>query len=610
MERFTQKGLQMDRQAPLSLRGGRIPMVFENTLRRIVEEIGPGMADEELCALKQTMLTLLDFDPVPAEENDDGEEGVPSFAQIAPLLKVSCMSPRTIQAIEAMWTSVVSMSGDGAEERVNLKRVATLKRLLSYKVPLFTTADISRAQEAMDSSHEGLDGLKRFLLDAMRSAIVSSCAPRAILLVGPPGCGKTSLATSLASAFPERGHAVISLTGKDAAFELVGTDQGWRAATFGLILNAFVQAGSLAPTIVFDELDKVGTSDAHGRADAAFLDLLQPERAQMFTDSFMALPIDVSKAWFIFTANTLEGIPAPVLDRLSVFRMEAYTFGDMERIVRKVIAGRNARSSCGLRFTAKAVSRLAISRCHAAWSVRPMVEAVERVFASKAAMLLEHDPGESVVVDEDDVVEALGDAGYDFDLVRDFRYGCGVVTCICIGPAGGFLFPVEVKNRPSAYREVKVTGLVEDIMLESANIAYDLADSYLERNMMTSLGSVTVNYTYSFHKGGDSASLATALAIVSEVTGRAIPKTSAVTGAVSLKGNVLPVGGVVAKILAAERQGAQEVILPWVNRDEASQIPASIASRIRLTFVRTFDEAVDHVMPPVRPKEVDLSRGA
>lgn len=239
-----------------------------------------------------------------------------------------------------------------------------------------------------------------------------------------------------------------------------------------------------------------------------------------------------------------------------------------------------------------------------------MVEAVERVFASKAAMLLEHDPGESVVVDEVDVVEALGDTGYDFDLVRDFRYGCGVVTCICLGPAGGFLFPVEVKSRPSAYREVKVTGLVEDIMLESANIAYDLADSYLERNMMTSLGSVTVNYTYSFHKGGDSASLATALAIVSEVTGRAIPKTSAVTGAVSLKGNVLPVGGVVAKILAAERQGAQEVILPWVNRDEASQIPASIASRIRLTFVRTFDEAVDHVMPPVRPEEVDLSRGA
>ena len=505
-------------------------MSTAESLKILAQRIGPEATDLELCNIKQSMLALLDsLDSECKEESDDSF--LPDGTELRDRLYRSNMSRETVNVILSSWESVMRNTADGIEEGICTKRWQLMSRLLSFKAPAFTKKDLKKAGTMMNLTHEGLGKLKKFLLDEMAGSIMCKKSPRPVLLVGPPGCGKTSLAVSLASAFPEKGHAVISLAGKDAAFELMGADQGWRAATFGLILQAFARAGSLSPVIIFDELDKTGTSDSHGRVESAFLDLLQPERARLFTDSYMALPVDVSKAWFIFTANTLQGIPEPVLDRLSVF-----------------------------------------SRYASGWSVRPLEEAIERVFADKAAGILAKRDCKRLEVQEDDVIRVIEKEGM-LNLISNFSYSPGTVTCIALVGDGGCLFPVEAHSFQRGNAEVKVTGLVENVMLESANIAYDLASLWLERNKRIVLSSVTVNYTYSFHKRGDSASLATALAIVSDATGCSVRKTLAVTGAVSLTGNVLPVGGVIMKIIAASRQGADEIMLPEACRIEVESVP-------------------------------------
>ena len=390
---------------------------------------------------------------------------------------------------------------------------------------------------------------------------------------------------------------MISLAGKDAAFELSCVDQAWRACTFGLILKAFLQAGSMSPVIIFDELDIIGQSDAHSRADSAFLDLLQPERAILFTDAFMALPIDASNAWYIFTANTLQGIPAPLLDRLSIFQMDDYSFDDLMEIAERVIRDRNRTARRKLGFSKKAKRRLVYSCFGANTSVRPLKEAIDRVYASKAKLALSSDSSEPIRVGEDDIGEAVFHNVEFPDLAKDFIYSPGVISGISVMAGRGFILPVEARNVHSPLREVKVTGLVEQVMLESANIAYDLADSYSHRHIDMNLEAVTVNYTYSIQKRGDSASLATALAIISDLSGIAVPKTTAVTGAVSLTGNVLPVGGVLAKISGAALQGARKIIIPAANRKDAEDVPPSILPDVDIIFVSTFEEAIERTFP-------------
>ena len=575
-------------------------MFYGDVLGTIIDSFKEGMDAAEIERLRGMAKSFLaNYNPPSVDdESDEVEDEDARKAIISRLTAADCpFGKETVDAIISMWGSTMDSSSDNAEEKIIARRRSALLQLLGMKVHSFAAEDIERAAKAMDESHAGMVKLKDFLLEEISSSVANGIRPKPILLVGDPGCGKTSLAISLASAFPERGHAVISLTGKDAAFELSGVDQAWRACTFGLILKAFLQAGSMSPIIIFDELDKIGQSETHSRADSAFLDLLQPERARLFTDAFMALPIDASNAWYIFTANTLQGIPAPLLDRLSIFQMDDYSFDDLMEIADRVIKDRNRTARRKLGFSMKAKRRLVYSCYGMSASVRPLKEAIDRVYASKAKLSLSSASSEPIKVGEDDIGDAVFHNVEFPDLAKDFIYSPGVISGISVMAGHGFILPVEARNVHSPLREVKVTGLVEQVMLESANIAYDLADSYAQRHMHMNLEAVTVNYTYSIQKRGDSASLATALAIISDLSGIAVPKTTAVTGAVSLTGNVLPVGGVLAKISGAALQGARKIIIPAANRKDVEDVPPSILPDVDIVFVSTFEEAIERIFP-------------
>lgn len=540
-----------------------------------------------------------DYMSVDIPDEEEGRKEEPQKKLNRKILSIvdshrSEMSDETENLISKSLEGVFSEGVDVSTDIANRKRAEAMLNLLSFTVHPYTRADLDRAKRAMDRSHEGLDEIKNYFLDEIASSVMTGATPHPVLLVGAPGCGKTSLASSLASALKAQGSALIPLSGKSATFELAGNDKGWRSADFGLILMAFLQAGSLNPIIIFDELDKIGDNHSYSRADSAFLDLLQPERARFFTDAFMSLPVDVSKAWFIFTANTLEGIPEPILDRLRILEVHPYGFSQLVKIAKRLVDQRNSNGNLTLNFTKKAIQELVWYRYMGAWSVRPIAEAVERIYAFSSRKAMESGEREmNITVDE--VRTVVKSPSSLPDLVSSFSYTSGVVSAIGLAGDQGFLTPVEAKITGGSVHEIIVTGLVEQMMGEGASVAYEVVDSWQRKRSGQGLGLVTVNYCYSFRKRGDSASLATALALVSDLTGKPVRKGLAITGALSLKGNVLPVGGVIPKIVGAARQGADEVLVPEANRKDFEDVPSSLLPSIRITWVSSFEEAVEKV---------------
>ena len=570
--------------------------MYEFLLESLIESLEEGMSASEIEAFKSRALDYIgrekEYDSYIQDRLDEDAGG----RVLRKLESSACqMSRITLERIKAMWTTVIKTGEEDSDDKVNNKRLQALSRFADMKAASFKPHDISKAKKAMDATHSGMEKLKSFLLDEIASSAVNGRSPHPLLLVGSPGCGKTSLALSLASAFPERGSALISMSGKSAAFELCGSDQSWRASDFGLIIKAFLQAGSLSPVIIFDELDKAGTSDTHSRADSVFLELLERESARLFTDNFLSLPVDVSNGWFIFTANTLAGIPEPLLDRLSVFFMEPYSYEELLGIAASIVSRLNRSAKCPVRFSDPVMRKLVLGSYGTSSSVRPLQQNIERVFALKARETLNAKKKTVLEVNNEEINKILNRNEYP-DLVKDFIYSPGIVSGIGIAGDRGFMQPVEARNIKSAFREIKVTGMVEKVMSESADIAYELADAYASQHLGRSLEAVTVNYTYSFHKGGDSASLATALAIISDLLSISADKSTAVTGALSLKGMVLPVGSILAKIIGAANQGAVMIILPEGNRKEVESVPSQLLPSAELVYVSTFDEAVEALL--------------
>lgn len=580
--------------------------MYEFLLESLIESLEEGMSTSEIDAFKSRAMDYIRMEKEYDSHIQDSLDEEDAGSRILRKLESSAcqMSRITVERIRAMWNTVIK--SEGSDDDVNKKRLQILSQFADMKAVAFRAPDISRAQKTMNASHSGMDKLKSFLLDEIASSAANGRSPHPLLLVGSPGCGKTSLALSLASAFPERGSALISMSGKSAAFELCGSDQSWRASDCGLIIKAFLQAGSLSPVIIFDELDKAGTSDTHSRADSVFLEILERESARLFTDNFLSLPVDVSNGWFIFTANTLADIPEPLLDRLSVFFMEPYSYEELLGIAASIVSRLNRSAKCPVRFSDPVMRKLVLGSYGTNSSVRPLQQNIERVFALKAREALNAKKKTVLEVNNEEINKILNRNEYP-DLVKDFIYSPGIVSGIGIARDRGFMQPVEARNIRSSFREIKVTGMVEKVMSESADIAYELADAYASQHLGRSLEAVTVNYTYSFHKGGDSASLATALAIISDLLSISADKSTAVTGALSLKGMVLPVGSILAKIIGAANQGAVKIILPEGNRKEVESVPSQLLPSAELVYVSTFDEAVEALL---HISDLDERKGA
>jgi ATP-dependent Lon protease len=474
--------------------------------------------------------------------------------------------------------------------------------------------DLRHARSVLDADHTGLDDVKERIMEMLavrrlrrdRAAEAAAAdvdsptdtaaastqraeqAGAIVLLSGPPGVGKTSLGESVAKAMG-RQFVRIALGGVRDEAEIRGHRRTYVGAQPGRIVRAIKEAGSMNPVVLLDEVDKMSAGGWSGDPTAALLEVLDPAQNHTFRDHYLEIELDLSDVVFLATANQLETIPGPLLDRMEIVRLDGYT--DAE----KVVIGRDhllprQRQRAGLRADELIVTDDALRTVVTEYTREAGVRSLERELgklARKVATKIAVDNAGSVAVDSPDVPGLLGKRRF-FDEVAERTLVPGVATGLAVTGVGGDVLFVEVSASPSTNGpELVLTGQLGDVMKESAQIAI----SYVRANAET-LGVDRERLNQRFHvhfpagaipKDGPSAGVTMTSALVSVLTGRTVRSDVGMTGEVTLQGKVLPIGGVKQKVLAAHRAGLTTVILPERNGPDLDDVPSVV--REQMTFV-------------------------
>ncbi|WPH04719.1 Lon protease 2, peroxisomal [Acrodontium crateriforme] len=434
-----------------------------------------------------------------------------------------------------------------------------------------------------------------------------------LLLVGPPGTGKTSLAKSVATALGRKFHR-ISLGGVRDEAEIRGHRRTYVAAMPGLIVNGLKKVGVANPVFLLDEIDKVGTSSHHGDPSAAMLEVLDPEQNSTFVDHYVNIPIDLSKVLFIATANSLDTIPAPLLDRMETIQLSGYTTLEkrhiaMQHLIPKQITT-NGLAPENVRMNEDALDKLITSYTREA-GVRNLEREIGSVCRSKAVQYAEARdtstlPAYSPIVTADDLEDILGIERFEEEIAAVTSQP-GIVTGLVAystGSQGSILF-IEIADMPGSGR-VQLTGKLGDVLKESVEVALTWVKSHAYELALTHDPNEDIMKSRSIHvhcpsgaipKDGPSAGLAHTVALISLFSGKPVPPTLAMTGEVSLRGKVMPVGGIKEKLIGALRAGVKKVLLPQQNRKDAKDLPSEVKEGLEIILVRHIWEALPHVWP-------------
>ena len=452
----------------------------------------------------------------------------------------------------------------------------------------------------MDRDHFGLKKVKERILEyiAVRS-LGGSPKNNIICLVGPPGTGKTSIARALAEALGRK-YIRISLGGVKNEAEIRGHRKTYVGAMPGRIIDALKRADSSNPLMLFDEIDKM-SSDFSGDPASAMLEVFDPEQNKNFRDHYLELPFDLSDTVFIATANTLDTVPAPLLDRMDVIEVEGYTPNEKMNIAKKYLVPKQ-RAAHGLNSKQLKFSQSAYMPIIDEYTRESGVRELERKIAAicrKTAKMIAEEDADSVSVKKSNIIDILGKPIYLTEKA-DKDDKVGVVTGLAWTSVGGDTLNVEVNTMPGGGK-LELTGNLGDVMKESAKTAL----SYVRANSMR-LGIKKDFYKDTdihIHvpegavpKDGPSAGITITTAIVSALTGRAVKHNVAMTGEVTLRGRVLAIGGLKEKSLAALRFGIKKLIVPYENKKDFDELPEVVKDSISFVFVKNVDAVLDNAL--------------
>ena len=434
-----------------------------------------------------------------------------------------------------------------------------------------------------------------------------------LLLVGPPGTGKTSLAKSVATSLGRQFHR-ISLGGVRDEAEIRGHRRTYVAAMPGLVVNGLKKVGVANPVFLLDEIDKVGTSSIHGDPSAAMLEVLDPEQNHTFVDHYVNIPIDLSKVLFIATANTLDTIPPPLLDRMETIQLSGYTTLEKRHIANQHLIPKQIRTN-GLDKKDVEINDDVLEKVIVSYTRESGVRNLEREIGSvcraKAVQFAEARdtntlPAYTPTVTMDDLEDILGIERFEEEIAM--RKGQpGVVTGLVAystGSQGSILF-IEIADMPGTGR-VQLTGKLGDVLKESVEVALSWVKSHAYELALTNDPNEDIMKNRSIHvhcpsgaipKDGPSAGLAHTMALISLFSGKSVPPTLAMTGEVALRGKVMPVGGIKEKLIGAMRAGVQKVLLPQQNRKDVKDLPQEVKDGLEIVFVGHIWEALQQVWP-------------
>jgi len=461
--------------------------------------------------------------------------------------------------------------------------------------------DIPAARAVLERDHYGLEKVKERILEylavrRLRELKGESGVKGPILcLVGPPGVGKTSIAKSIAEAMGRK-YVRMSLGGVRDEAEIRGHRRTYVGAMPGRMINAIRSAGTDNPLILLDEVDKLG-ADYHGDPSSALLEVLDPEQNNAFRDHYLKIPYDLSKVLFITTANTADTIPQPLLDRMEVVPVTGYTEEEKIEIALRFIVPKqlaaNALEKADVKFDRDSIRGIV------AWYTREAgVRQLEREVAHvcrRVAVKKAEKGSKRFVVRPDRLEDLLGKKRFRYD--RAFESDqVGVATGLAWTSAGGDTLAIEV-NVMEGTGKLELTGSLGDVMKESARAAVTFI-----RSRAAEFGidpTFAANKDIHVHvpegatpKDGPSAGITLATAVASALSGRAVRRNVAMTGEITLRGHVLPIGGLKEKVIAAHRAGIDTVLVPEENRRDAAEIPATVTSRLKLVFVKEMSEVL------------------
>ena len=455
--------------------------------------------------------------------------------------------------------------------------------------------DLAAARAILEADHWGLEKVKKRIVEylAVRKLAPNKKGP-ILCLVGPPGVGKTSLGRSIASALG-RNFARISLGGVRDEAEIRGHRRTYIGALPGRIIQTMKRVGSKNPVVLLDEIDKLG-ADYRGDPSSALLEVLDPEQNNAFSDHYLEVSFDLSEVIFIATANTLETIPLALLDRMEVIEIPGYTLSEKQKIAERHLIpkqiGEHGLKSGQVVITEPATIEV-IERYTREAGVRNLERELASVIRGVAMKVAEQSPTGNlsdkppISVDRNDVAEYLGPVRFFRDLAEHLQIP-GVATGLAWTPVGGDILFIEATAMPGKGK-LSLTGKLGDVMKESAQAAMSWVRAHSQELGIdpSFFESVDIHLHVpqgAISKDGPSAGVAMLSAIVSLLTNRRVRSNVAMTGEVTLRGAVLPVGGIKSKVLAAHRAGITTVILPERNAKDLIEVPEEV--RKDLTFIK------------------------
>ncbi len=476
--------------------------------------------------------------------------------------------------------------------------------------------DLEKASKILDEDHFGLDKVKERILEFLAVRKMMASRPDAaerghqlrspiLLLVGPPGVGKTSLGKSLARAM-DRKYARLSLGGVHDEAEIRGHRRTYVGALPGRIIQALKTAGTRNPVIVLDEIDKVGR-DFRGDPTSALLEVLDPEQNSAFSDHYLEVPFDLSEVIFVTTANQLDTIPGPLRDRMEIIEVSGYTEQEKMEIARRHLLPKqtDAHGLTAKQFRVPKTTLLALIR---EYTREAGVRSLERELASlarKATRQLASGKRPSITILPATLDRLLGPARFDFG-IAEVKDEIGIATGVAWSPVGGDVLSIEVNIVPGK-GDLILTGQLGDVMKESATAALSYA-----RSRAHDLGidhKVFDKNTIHIHvpagatpKDGPSAGITIATALISALTGRAVRRDVAMTGEITLRGRVLPIGGLRDKMLAAQRAGITTFILPKKNVKDLRDVSPQVLKRLNVIPVEHADQVLELALLPAEER--------
>ena len=458
--------------------------------------------------------------------------------------------------------------------------------------------DITRAEKILNRDHYGLEKVKERVLEFLAVRALSKKGSSSILcLVGPPGTGKTSIARSVAQALNKK-YVRICLGGVRDEAEIRGHRKTYVGAMPGRIVNGLKQAGVKNPLMLLDEIDKV-SNDYKGDTFSALLEVLDSEQNSHFRDHYVEIPVDLSQVFFIATANSISTIPRPLLDRMEVIEVTSYTANEKFHIAKRHLVNKQLEEN-GLDNEKLLFSDGAIKDIIQYYTKEAGVRGLERTIGSvcrKAAREFLKDNNQIIRITSSNVGKYLGKRKYTQDKINE-KDEIGIVRGLAWTSVGGDTLQIEVNMMPGK-GEIELTGQLGDVMKESAHIAVSYVRSVSEEYQIP----LEIFKEQDFHihipegavpKDGPSAGITMATALLSAVTRTPVKANIAMTGEVTLRGRVLPIGGLKEKILAAKMAGVKTVLVPKENEKDVEEISKEIKSGLQIHFVEYMSQVVEY----------------